>query len=302
MYANLHLQAAQLGQLRVLNHTLWAQQAEEQRQRYLSDLLVQIMQGAERIQTAAGKDIFAAGILAHRWLQTTHWIQTTHFSDFERKRAWEHCRGVLLAARDRLWADANAAQKANAYLRLEDRIVELQAMLGPDPRGNVNRWIVEQRRLDGWSKVWAIVTLVGAGLGGLLSLPALLSDERGVILLMIWMLMGPIAFVGTLKWFTTRPLAQRAAAGARHMSTCFVEMESLHRDEHGVRFLERTRAEHPLLTHVPAAEPVQPAQPAPMLEKQTIERQVVVGRCKYCAALTPVDLSRCQNCGADKPF
>lgn len=34
--------------------------------------------------------------------------------------------------------------------------------------------------------------------------------------------------------------------------------------------------------------------------RHTIERQVVVVRCKYCGKLTPVDLERCKSCGAPK--
>lgn len=33
---------------------------------------------------------------------------------------------------------------------------------------------------------------------------------------------------------------------------------------------------------------------------RTIERQVVVTRCKFCKQLTPVDLEACKNCGAPK--
>lgn len=36
------------------------------------------------------------------------------------------------------------------------------------------------------------------------------------------------------------------------------------------------------------------------VRRHTIERQVVVVRCKYCGKLTPVDLERCKNCGAPK--
>ncbi len=34
------------------------------------------------------------------------------------------------------------------------------------------------------------------------------------------------------------------------------------------------------------------------VERHTIERQVVVVRCKFCAELTPVDASKCKHCGA----
>lgn len=36
------------------------------------------------------------------------------------------------------------------------------------------------------------------------------------------------------------------------------------------------------------------------VRRHTIERQVVVVRCKFCQKLTPVDLERCKNCGAPK--
>lgn len=36
------------------------------------------------------------------------------------------------------------------------------------------------------------------------------------------------------------------------------------------------------------------------VRRHTIERQVVVVRCKYCGKLTPVDLEKCKSCGAPK--
>ena len=34
------------------------------------------------------------------------------------------------------------------------------------------------------------------------------------------------------------------------------------------------------------------------IHERTIERQVVVARCKFCGTLAPVDARRCDNCGA----
>lgn len=45
----------------------------------------------------------------------------------------------------------------------------------------------------------------------------------------------------------------------------------------------------------PPPPPITAGAPA---RAQVIERQVLVVRCQYCKALTPADLSRCQNCGA----
>lgn len=45
-----------------------------------------------------------------------------------------------------------------------------------------------------------------------------------------------------------------------------------------------------------------PAAPAPPPQhvQHTVERQVVVTRCKFCGQLTPVDCQVCQHCGAGK--
>jgi hypothetical protein len=37
---------------------------------------------------------------------------------------------------------------------------------------------------------------------------------------------------------------------------------------------------------------------APVVQREVIERQIIVMRCKYCNELTPVDMSRCKHCGA----
>ncbi|MCC6521659.1 MAG: hypothetical protein IT373_03260 [Polyangiaceae bacterium] len=34
------------------------------------------------------------------------------------------------------------------------------------------------------------------------------------------------------------------------------------------------------------------------VHERTVERQIVVARCKFCSALTPVDAKKCDNCGA----
>jgi hypothetical protein len=43
-----------------------------------------------------------------------------------------------------------------------------------------------------------------------------------------------------------------------------------------------------------------PAPPPPHAVHHTVERQVVVTRCKFCGQLTPVDVQVCQHCGAGK--
>lgn len=38
--------------------------------------------------------------------------------------------------------------------------------------------------------------------------------------------------------------------------------------------------------------------PQVVVQREVIERQVIVMRCAHCGELTPVDLSKCKNCGA----
>ena len=72
---------------------------------------------------------------------------------------------------------------------------------------------------------------------------------------------------------------------------------------------ERARTERPKNAHegeerrrsseVGERQLAQPAAaPQTITRERIIERQVVVMRCKYCAELTPVDLSSCKSCGA----
>lgn len=65
----------------------------------------------------------------------------------------------------------------------------------------------------------------------------------------------------------------------------------------------RTTAEHELResrSSKPRAERSDAPQVIERVVEHTIERQVVVTRCKFCQQLTPVDLERCANCGAMK--
>ena len=66
--------------------------------------------------------------------------------------------------------------------------------------------------------------------------------------------------------------------------------------------LERAWREHPLLFREPAPElPSAGAQGQSVqtyVERQVVERQVVVVRCKFCSQLTPADTDACRSCGA----
>ena len=54
----------------------------------------------------------------------------------------------------------------------------------------------------------------------------------------------------------------------------------------------------PPVVVIATAGPPPVAAAAPQVVREVIERQIVVMRCAHCGELTPVDLSRCKNCGA----
>jgi hypothetical protein len=298
--ADFRVQRAQLAQLQQLNVQLQAQQTEAQTQRYLSDVLLTVSQAADRVERTLGRDVLAAGILAHRWLQTTHWVHAGLFSDFGRKRAWEQCRAVLDRARDQLWNGGAEAQLANAYLQLEDRMAELTALFQGDPRTSVQRIANESRSKAWWSKAYGIGAAAVAG-GALLFSMLLLIGGGADALLVVWFFAGVVLFA--LGSFSLQARAQAKAAAVRYaqLAESCAELEALQSSENGARWLEKFRAEHPLLVRAPAPESA-PSSVSHVVERQTIERQVVVARCKFCGQLTPVDHPRCGNCGGDKPL
>jgi hypothetical protein len=279
-YAAVHREF-QVGQLNQLNVQLWMQQAEDQKQRYLSDVLLGVAAGADRIERTIEKDQFAAGILAHRWLQAVHWVHGSMFSDFDRKQRWQDCYRILIVARDRLWADPLLAEKANKYLCIEDNLAELRNAVGPNAKH-----IAEQASMQLRSQKAAYDS----------TRKAVPLDAAVESLIMVGVRAAarfPASLLG-------RAEATRAqdAAHATYLRAKLAELAQA--EATGTPFIDCVRQEHPLLMNAPDAE--QAVQRAPVLARHTIERQIVVVRCKYCAQLTPVDHSRCEHCGGDRPL
>ncbi len=67
-------------------------------------------------------------------------------------------------------------------------------------------------------------------------------------------------------------------------------------DHWAVSFVRRPLTQAPAATHQ-VVYVQSPVVPNPRYE-HTIERQVLVARCRYCQQITPVDLAACRNCGA----
>jgi hypothetical protein len=308
-YAELDLrfQSAQLAQLRQLNQHLWQQQHEEQRQRHLSDVLLAAAQGAERVHRTLAVDPFAAGVLALQWLQATGWIHSGLFSDFARKERWEHSRGIFQMARDGLYRDGSAAALAELYLRVSDREGFLHETFRGDPEPTMRR--LHHDSATARDKHRRALRTLGIALGattlvlgvGFLASVALAEDGSG---LPGFVLVGIAAFSligGIGYWFVDQAAKASKALAARlaYLQPLAHEWGALANDERGFAMLDRVRRGHPFLLTVPDAPP---PSSSTVLERQTVERQTVVGRCRYCGNLTPVDLKRCKLCGADNPF
>lgn len=294
----------QLNQLSALNQRMQQQQAEEERQRYLSDVLLAATQAAERVSRTQRQDPFAAAVLGARWLQTLSWVNAGLFSDFHRKQTWEQCRLTFTRACDAVSASGDAGW-LTAYLQVEDREIFLFGVLGSNGEGLVASGLQAMQKAQRTRKNrWIAI--------GILFLLWL------IVSLLVWAVDGPggviaggffLVFLVSIVLLSTIPDVPKAERDYHYLAVCFDEWRALQTSDPGFPLLGRLRREHPLILAAPIDEgPATYSQARALqqeggtVQRETVERQTIVGRCRFCSQLTPVDLARCRSCGAERPI
>ena len=244
-------------------------------------------------------------MLATRWLQALSWVNAGIFSDFHRKQTWEQCRITFQTARDALYAGGQEGALANAYMQVEDREVFLYGILGQAPDDVVSHGdrALQAMRLSRKKHLIVFAVLGGMGLLGAIVLAAL-SHSGGLFVFFMFLLAVVVGGPAASKLPNTSRNVHAADLHRRNLHACLHEWHTLHTSDGGFAMLARVRSEHPLLLQPPVNDAAgSPASSRPqVVERETVERQVVVGRCKYCSQLTPIDLTRCRTCGAEGPL
>ena len=300
-----HAQLQQLGQL---NNQLWLQQQATTFQANINQALFETERTARRVGATMDPDPFAAAVIAHYWMVRVAGLQTASFADVAQKRAWADATGVLEAAFQRARCDAAGHQDGGRYVAALDEWNRLRAPFGDQPdaylahAAQASQTAIAKRgkpvllvQIAGGAIAFAVLALL---IGALADIPGLAA---------LGLLIG-LAAVGAFGWLLDLWWkARKQAAAAMHVHARAEQEVTAYRSfmgsPHGGVFLEQMWAQHPLLFREPV--PQAPgAHSAPQrsvqvyVERQQVERQVVVVRCKFCKQLTPADATGCQYCGA----
>ncbi len=304
-----HLSQQQLWQLAQVNQQLSQQQQAAAFQADLHQALFETENAAKRVAATIAQDPFAAAVLAHEWFPRIRGIEPHMFGDVSSKRAWSDANGTLGSAARRGDSDPALREFMHRYLGTMAEWQRLRAPLGQDPDWFVAdaRTRAQQAQAQADAKASSL-KVVGAVTGGLLLLFIIAAAAgSGVAGLVFLLMVGGIVIGGfTLQSHSLLNKLAGAARGAcANADRMFDSHARFMADPNHGGFLQKTWHEHPLLFNAPIPDPSLAAstttgapQVQTYVERQLVERQVVVTRCKFCKQLTPVDRPMCSHCGA----
>lgn len=303
------LSQQQLWQLAQVNQQLALQQQATAFQADLHQALFETENAAKRVAATMAQDPFAAAVLAHEWSPRIRGIAPHMFTDVATKRAWSEAHGTLDGAVLRGDAEPALRESVHRYLRTMAEWQRLRGPLGQDPDWFVAdaRARLQQIQAQADAKARSL-KLVGAVTFGLLLLfiVAVAAGAQVAGLLFFLLVAGVVAGGFKLQGNTNIHKLVRAArascAGAERMFDTHARFMA--DPDHG-GFLQKAWHEHPLLFRAPIPDPSLPASSPTSgshvqtyVERQLVERHVVVTRCRFCKQLTPVDGPTCAHCGA----
>jgi hypothetical protein len=301
--AQVNLAQAQVHQLGQIQAHLHNQQYQQQVQAALAEVLFHTEMRARQVAYVAQQDPLAAAILAHMWQASVGSVSGQMFVNVEGKRAWSAAWGQLEAARSMLDRHPNHGATAHRYLTDMARVQTLGPCPAPQAVAEAER---KSEQLWARAKLSAIatpalfiiglaLTVIGGAIGptaaGLLGLLAM-----GAILLSFFA--AVVAVISFMSKSDVQTEAQQLGSQLRAHQD-FEQSEG--------SFLRALYQQCPWLSR-----PLPPAEQLPPLsgpgavvhsfvqQKELVERQTVVARCKFCQGLTPVDGATCRSCGAHK--
>jgi len=291
-----------------ITNQLRAQQQAATLQANLGQALFETERYAKRLVATAPKDLFAASILAHDWLQQIQGIGPEAFTDVANKRAWADALSTIRAIEQRGRMEPETALAVNQYLRCREQWKAHRAKFVDSPaefldraRDDLNRAVA--RRDAASRKVRSLG--IASAIAAVVSIAVAIAGSSAGFLLPV--AGGAFAFLAFRERSDAEEEVTHRERGVKIAEGNAIEYNAFFADPNGGLFLERMAKEHRLLFEEPIPEPTDVAAvSAPgavntiqtYVERRIVERQVVVTRCKFCNDMTPVDAKTCQHCGA----
>lgn len=285
-------------------YAVWMQEQLASYQASLHQALFETEQTARRVANTIPEDPFAAAVVAHFWLQKISGLDVTSFGDISQKRAWSSAVETLRGAVAKAQAECN--EKVRRYLVLLEESQHLQSLVGGDPRGYLAR-LQQQAAADEMARVstWMQASIGGWVVAGSLAVILIgrLAESSGLLTIGVIVLFfaAILALLAVHKHMgELSPKAARSAHVAKVAAAQVEAFEQFIADPQRGGFLSQVWENHPLLFKEPAPPPSSVQSPGVQVyvDRQVVERQVVVTRCRYCSQMTPVDMAGCTHCGA----
>lgn len=303
------LSQQQLWQLAQVNQQLALQQQAAAFQADLHQALFETENAARRVAATMAQDEFAAAVLAREWFPRIRGIEPHMFTDVSSKRAWSDAHTTLSAAARRGDSEPSLREFVHRYMTTMAEWQRLRGPLGQDPdwfvAGARARVQHAQTQVDGKMRS---LTIAGAVAGGVLLMFLISLAARASIsgLLFLLLILGVVVGGSVLQgYMNVNKLLQSARGACAAAERMFDTHGRFMSDQNHGGFLQATWQKHPLLFRAPTPSPSQPAsaqgttpQVQTYVERQVVERHVVVTRCKFCKQHTPVDGPTCAHCGA----
>jgi len=301
------LSHAQLHQLGHLNNQLWLQQQSAAFQADISQALFETERVANRVRGTMGPDPFAAAVVSHYWLLRIGGIQPHSFAHIEQKRAWADATQILHHAIERSRSDGACQASVTAYIGQLDAWNHLRMPFGDHPDAYLAAAGHHAHAGNAAAARKLLLARIVLGIAGSVVLffflmLALSGVAAAMVLIFLCLPIGALCVAALLAWSAARRNAEVAAAGAQHAHGAVTAFQQFMSAPTGGVALERAWHEHPLLFREPAPEAPSATghgqSVQTYVERQVVERQVIVARCKFCKQLTPADADGCRSCGA----
>lgn len=317
-WAQLGVGVAQLGEMQHLNAQFQAQHDHARRQALLTDMLFRTEQRAKQLSIVAEKDPLVAAMLAEEWLASVGQVTPELFVQLEHKRTWTAATGRLHAVSGPLQdpaaralvqqvrgagEEARRIQQGFGGANPEQRLAVLQhERAGHDARAT------KSTRLAMILGAVAVALPIALLIFGAIAAAALPSGKHatvgvdfgaiGAFAFLIFIGCGGASAYNIASWSDARAKSGRLEGDLRAVSGAVAQMQAFSADPNRGGVLTRFYAEHPAYGWpLPAVDDAAPLSAA-VVSTHVVERQIVMVRCKFCQALTPVDGATCRHCGA----
>jgi hypothetical protein len=244
---------AQMRQLGQISSHLAQQHFIQQQQAALGQLLFDTEQFAKSTEAWAKEDPFAAGFLANMRLRGTGEVRPEMFYAVEHKRAWLDVRERLEARWRTLEQNPSWRDLAFRLTRAVEKLIGLQAELGPDPQGrlaDLRRRVADR---DSGSKILLVLVALasvfalgscGAGCILVTALHDRSGDVLGSVLAILFLFGAGGALAGYFsKAAESKRMRQEVARLEHHLG----HWSAFQHDPEGGRLLDQMVADHPLI-------------------------------------------------------